>query len=198
VNTLGAHSEAILDIYLERSGLTAAQVKQVEPLVVPPVNTEESIKLRQIDAGILGSILRDKALATGDVRVLFSDYQLLGNFSAGTYVFRDDYIEANPNTVRVFVAGVAKAIEWSRSTPIAEVVGRFDEIVAKRRRNETNAAIKYFKSFGIAGTGGVIKLSEIQTWIDWLAKQGTLKQGKITAAKVYTNAFNPYANGASS
>ena len=198
MNTLGAHDEAILDIYLQRNGLTAAQLKQVEPLVVPPVNTEESVKLGQIDAGFLGSILRDKALATGDVRVLFSDYQLLGNFSAGTYVFRDDYIEANPNTVRVFVAGVAKAIEWSRSTPVAEVIDRFDAIIAKRKRNETNDAIKYFKSFGVAGTGGVIKPSEIQTWIDWLVKQGTLAQGKVTAAKVYTNAFNPYAKGASS
>jgi len=198
MNTLGAHAEAVLDIYLERNGLTAAQIKQVEPLVVPPVNTEESVKLGQIDAGILGSILRDKALATGDVRVLFSDYELLGNFSAGTYVFRNDYIEANPNTVRVFVAGVAKAIEWSRSTPVAEVVDRFDAIIAKRKRNETNAAIKYFKSFGIAGTGGVIKSGEIQTWIDWLVTQGTLAQGKVTAAKVYTNAFNPYAKGATS
>ncbi len=198
MNTLGAHDEAILDIYLQRNGLSGAQIKQVEPLVVPPVNTEESVRLGQIDAGFLGSILRDKALATGDVRVLFSDYQLLGNFSAGTYVFRDDYIQANPNTVRIFVAGVAKAIEWARTTPVAEVIDRFDAIIAKRRRNETNAAIKYFKSFGIAGTGGVIKATEIQTWIDWLVKQGTLTQGKVTAAKVYTNAFNPYAEGAAS
>jgi ABC-type nitrate/sulfonate/bicarbonate transport system substrate-binding protein len=198
MNTLGAHDEAVLDIYLQRNGLTGAQIKQVEPLVVPPVNTEESIRLGQIDAGFLGSVLRDKALARGGLRAVATDYQLLGNFSAGTYVFRDDFIAANPNTVRVFTAGVAKAIEWSRTTQLAEVVDRFDAIIAKRKRNETNAAIKYFKSWGIAGTGGLIKSAEIQTWIDWLVKQGTITQGKVTAAKVYTNAFNPYAKGASS
>jgi ABC-type nitrate/sulfonate/bicarbonate transport system substrate-binding protein len=197
MNTLGAHYEAVLDIYLQRAGLTAGQIKQVEPLVVPPVNTEETIRLGQIDAGFLGSILRDKALARGGLRALTSDYDLLGDFSAGTYVFRDDFIQANPNTVRVFVAGVAKAIEWSRATPIPEIVDRMTAIIAKRKRNESNAATQYFKSWGIAGAGGTIKPVEFQTWIDWLVKQGTLAQGKVAATKVYTNAFNPYAKAGS-
>jgi ABC-type nitrate/sulfonate/bicarbonate transport system substrate-binding protein len=193
MNTLGAHDEAVLDIYLQRNGLSEDRIKQVEPLVVPPVNTEESIRLGQIDAGFLGSILRDKALARGGLRALTSDYQLLGNFSAGTYVFRDDFIEAYPNTVRVFVGGVAKAIEWSRTTPIPQVVARMQEIIAKRHRDESGAAVQYFKSWGIAGTGGVVKSPEIQIWIDWLVKQGSITAGKITASQVYTNAFNPYA-----
>jgi ABC-type nitrate/sulfonate/bicarbonate transport system substrate-binding protein len=166
-------------------------------LVVPPVNTEETIRLGQIDAGFLGSIRRDKALARGGLRALTSDYALLGDFSAGTYVFRDDFIQANPNTVRVFVAGVAKAIEWSRATPIPEVVDRMTAIIAKRKRNESNAATQYFKSWGIAGAGGTIKQVEFQTWIDWLVKQGSLAQGKVTATKVYTNEFNPYAKAGS-
>jgi ABC-type nitrate/sulfonate/bicarbonate transport system substrate-binding protein len=193
MNTLGAHYEAVLDIYLQRAGLSAAQIKQVEPLVVPPIDTEESIRLGRIDSGILGSILRDKALARGGLRALFTDYDLLGNFSAGTYVLRNDFIQANPNTVRVFVTGVGKAIEWSRTTPIPEVVDRMSTIIAKRKRNESNAATQYFKSWGVAGTGGTIKPTEFQTWIDWLVKQGSIPQGKVTAAKAYTNVFNPYA-----
>ena len=198
MNTLGAHYEAVLDIYLQRAGLSAAEIKQVEPLVVPPVNTEESIRLGQIDSGFLGSILRDKALARGGLRALTTDHGLLGDFSAGTYVFRDDFIQANPNTVRVFVTGVAKAIEWSRTTPIPEIVDRMSGIIAKRKRNESNAATQYFKSWGVAGTGGTIKPAEFQTWIDWLEKQGTLAPGKVVAAKAYTNAFNPYAKEGSS
>jgi len=198
MNTLGAHDEAVLDIYLQRAGLSADQIKQVEPLVVPPINTEESIRLGQIDSGFLGSILRDKALARGGLRALTTDYELLGDFSAGTYVLRNDFIQSNPNTVRVFVTGVAKAIEWSRTTPVPEIVDRMSAIIAKRKRNETNAATKYFKSWGVAGTGGAIKPAEFQTWIDWLVKQGTVAEGKVTAAKVYTNAFNPYAKGSSS
>ena len=34
--------------------------------------------------------MRDKALATGGIRPLFTDYQLLGTFSAGTYVMTAD------------------------------------------------------------------------------------------------------------
>jgi hypothetical protein len=71
-------------------------------------------------------------------------------------------------------------------------------IIAKRKRSESNAATQYFKSWGIAGTGGTIKPAEFQTWIDWLVKQGTLAPGKVTAAKAYTNAFNPYAKGSAS
>lgn len=193
MNTLGAHDEAVLDIYLERNKLTRAQVGQVEPIVIPPASTEEAIRLGQLDVGVLGSFLRELAQARGGLKMLFSDYQLLGNFSAGTYVMRDDFIEKNPNTVRVFITAVAKAIEWSRTTPTAEVVDRFLSIIAKRNRNESTTAIKYWQSWGVAETGGVIAQNEIQTWIDWLVTQGTLKQGQLTAAQVYTNAFNPYA-----
>jgi len=111
------------------------------------------------------------------IRKLATDYGLLGDFSAGTYVFRDDFIQANPNTVRLFVAGVAKAIEWSRATATPEIVDRMSAIIARRKRNVSNAATKYFKSWGVAGAGGTIKPAEIQTWIDWLVKQGTLAPG---------------------
>jgi ABC-type nitrate/sulfonate/bicarbonate transport system substrate-binding protein len=40
VNTLGAHAEAVIKTYLSRNGLTDAEIKQVQLVVVPPVNTE--------------------------------------------------------------------------------------------------------------------------------------------------------------
>jgi ABC-type nitrate/sulfonate/bicarbonate transport system substrate-binding protein len=195
MNTLGAHYEAVLDIYLNRNGVTGGDVKKVEPLVVPPINTEQTLRARQIDVGVLGSILRDKALADGGIKALFTDYDLLGSFSAGTYVFRNDFLKKNPNTVRAFVSGVGKAIEWARTTPQTEVVDRFTKIIKARGRNEDTAALKYFKSFGIAGTGGVIAEKEFTTWIDWLEQQGQLPKGKVKASAVYTNRFNSFASG---
>lgn len=96
MNTLGAHSEAMLDIYLQRGGLSRAEIGKAEPLVVPPVNTEQTLRQKQIDVAVLGGILRDKALAAGGIRPLFTDYQLLGAFSAGDV--RDDgpLLEAEP------------------------------------------------------------------------------------------------------
>ncbi|CAM5673830.1 hypothetical protein SALBM135S_02320 [Streptomyces alboniger] len=65
MNTLGAHSEAMLDIYLRRGGISREDREKVEPLVVPPVNTEQSLRQKQIEVAVLGGVLRDKALAAG-------------------------------------------------------------------------------------------------------------------------------------
>ncbi|MGW0762163.1 ABC transporter substrate-binding protein, partial [Streptomyces sp. NPDC002814] len=122
MNTLGAHSEAMLDIYLQRGGLSRADIGKVEPLVVPPVNTEQSLRQKQIEVAVLGGILRDKALAAGGIRPLFTDYKLLGAFSAGTYVMTDRFLNQNPDTARTFVTAVGRAIDWSGTTPHDEVV----------------------------------------------------------------------------
>lgn len=36
---------------------------------------------------------------------------------------------------------------------------------------------------------------ELSTWIDWLVRNGELEQGKLNASDLYTNEYNPYANG---
>ncbi|MGV9245203.1 ABC transporter substrate-binding protein [Streptomyces sp. NPDC003710] len=190
MNTLGAHSEAMLDIYLKRGGLSRSETGKVEPLVVPPVNAEQTLRQKQIDVAVLGGILRDKALATGGIRPLFTDYQLLGAFSAGTYVMTDRFLEQNPDTARVFVTGVGRAIEWARSTPHDEVVARMTDIVKKRGRNEDTAPLKYWRSFGVAERAGRITGKELQVWIDWLTERGDIKKGQVKAADLYTNEFN--------
>jgi ABC-type nitrate/sulfonate/bicarbonate transport system substrate-binding protein len=197
MNTLGAHYEAVLDIYLQRNGFSAADIKKVEPLVVPPINTEQTLRQKQIDVGVLSGIFRDKALATGGLRKVFSDYDLLGAFTGGTYVFRDDFVKRNPDTVRAFTAGVAKAIEWARTTPRDQVVARFSKIIQSRGRNENADALKYWKSYGVAGKGGVIADKEFTTWITWLEQQGQIPKGKVEVGDLYTNKFNPYAGGGS-
>ena len=195
MNTLGAHSEAILDEYLTRNGFSQSELSKVERVVVPPVNTEQSLRQKQIDVAVLGSVLRDKALARGGIRPLFTDYQLLGDFSAGSIVFTDRFIKANPHTLQTFVAGISKAIEWLRTTPRAQIIARFTEIIQKRGRKEDTTLPKYFTSIGVAGTGGVISNEEFQRWISWLDTHRQLKK-KVTPSDVYTNEFNPYAKTA--
>jgi len=43
--------------------------------------------------------------------------------------------------------------------------------------------------------GAVIAERELQTWIDWLVRNGELEEGQLKAKDLYTNEFNPYANG---
>ncbi|MPY64179.1 ABC transporter substrate-binding protein [Streptomyces spongiae] len=198
MNTLGAHSEAMLDIYLQRGGLSQSEIEKVEPLVVPPVNTEQTLRQKQIDVAVLGGILRDKALETGGIRALFTDYELLGSFSAGTYVMTDRFLKQNPDTARTFVTAVGRAIEWSRSTPREEVIARMTDIVKKRGRNEDPGPLKYWRSFGVAETAGRITGKELQLWIDWLVERGDIQKGQVTLSDLYTNEFNAAGSSKSS
>ncbi|WP_371497083.1 ABC transporter substrate-binding protein [Kitasatospora sp. NBC_00374] len=193
MNTLGAHSEALLDIYLQRNGLSPADIAKVEPTVLPPVSTEQALRQKQVEVAVLGGVLRDKALAAGGVRPLFSDFDLLGAFSAGTFVMTNRFLKENPTTSRTFVTGVAKAIEWSRSTPREQVIARSVEIVKRRGRNEDPAALQYWKSFGVAAAGGRISDQDFQLWIDWLVAHGDLKAGQVKAGDLYSNDFNGLA-----
>jgi ABC-type nitrate/sulfonate/bicarbonate transport system substrate-binding protein len=193
MNTLGAHHEAMLGIYLKRNGLSQDEIKKVEATVVPPVNTEQAVRQKQIEVGVLGGILRDKALEKGGVRKLFSDFDLLGAFTAGTYVFTEKFLRDNPNTVRTFVTGVAKAIEWGRTTPREQVVARKVDILTRRGRNEDPGALKYWKSTGVAEKGGKILDKELQVWIDWLTDRGEIKAGQVELSDLYTNEYNELA-----
>ncbi|MGN9807328.1 ABC transporter substrate-binding protein [Micromonospora sp. L32] len=195
MNTLGAHAEAVLKIWLARNGLSPAEIAQVELVAIPPVNSEQSLRQRQIDVAVLGGVIRDKAVANGGVRTIFTDYELLGAFSGGSYVFRDDFLKRNPDTVKTFVSGVGRAIEWARSQPRETVVARLEAIIAKRGRNEDPALVRYWKSSGVAGKGGVITDREFTTWIDWLADTGELKGDKPKPGDIYTNRYNSFASG---
>ncbi|KAF0961884.1 ABC transporter substrate-binding protein [Rhodococcus sp. T7] len=195
MNTLGAHHEFLVREWLSREGLTPDEIKQVELTVVPPVNTEQALRQGQIDVGTLGSVFRDKAVERGGIRPLFTDESIFGSFTYGSLLFRNDFISKNKDAVADFVQGTARAIRWTQTTPRDEVIAKYKEIITGRGRNETTDLVGYWKSPGIAGPGGVITDKEIQTWIDWLVRNGELEDGKLTPADVYTNEYNPYANG---
>ncbi|HET8934524.1 MAG TPA: ABC transporter substrate-binding protein [Polyangiales bacterium] len=193
MNTLGAHAEFMLREYLSRAGLSPEEARKVTLVVLPPVNTEQALRAGNIDVAALTGIFRDKALARGGLRQVFTDHELYGAFTAGSYVFTKRFIEQNPNTVRKFVEGVGRAIEWARTSSREQVIARQSAIIAKRKRQENDEVVKYWKSTGIAGTAGQLHDRELQIWIDWLVKDGELKPGQLRPSDVYTNAFNPAA-----
>jgi len=197
VNTLGAHVEFVLREYLARHGLTKAEADQVTLVVVPPVSAEQSLRQKQVDVAVLQNILRDKAKQRGGIRPLFTDFELFGKFTAGSYVFSENTLRDKPKTVKKFVDATARAIEWARSHPREEVVARETAIIQRRHRNEDASAIQFWRSTGIAFTGGVIQDSEFQVWLDWLVKSGQLAPGQIAVKDLYTNQFNPFAHGPS-
>ncbi|MEU4595813.1 ABC transporter substrate-binding protein [Nocardia sp. NPDC023988] len=195
VNTLGAHHEFVTREWLHQQGLTEAEIKQVQLIVVPPVNTEEALRSGQIDVGALNSVWRETAVGRGGVRPLFTDTAIFGEFDYGTYVFRTDFIAQNGEAVADFVQGTARATRWLQVTPREEAIAKFTEIITARGRNENLKLLDYWRSAGIPVPGAVIAEKEIQIWIDWLVRNGELPAGKIAAKDLYTNEYNPYANG---
>jgi ABC-type nitrate/sulfonate/bicarbonate transport system substrate-binding protein len=195
MNTVGAHQEFVLREYLARGGLSADEIAQVTLVVVPPVSGEQALRQQQVDVAVLGSILREKALERGGIRSVFSDYDLFGVFTAGSYVLTKDFLRDNPKTSRRFVEATARAIEWARSSPRAEVVARMEGIINRRGRNEDVSATRYWRSTGVAGQGGLIQDREFQLWIDWLVKVGELAPNQLSPAELYTNELNPFLKG---
>jgi ABC-type nitrate/sulfonate/bicarbonate transport system substrate-binding protein len=198
VNTLGAHAEAVIDTYLQKSGLSPEEIKQVQLVPLPPNDTELAVRRGQVDVGTLSGVLQDHAIATGGLRSLFSDYELFGAFNGGQYVLRDDFIAQHPAAAKEFVTGVAKAIEWERSSPREDVIARFTTIIDKRGRNEKTDNLKYWKSVGIPSKGGVITDQDFTRWEPWLAQSGIVKLGALKPSELYTNKFNALAAEAAS
>lgn len=193
MNTLGAHSEFMVKEFLFRANLGKAEAQQVTLVVIPPVNGEQVLRQRQVDVAVLGDIYRDRAIEKGGLRSVVSDYEMFGRFTAGSYVMKTSFVRAHPNTARKFVEAVGRAIEWARSTPREQVLERFRQIVAKRGRNENAEALRYWRSYGVAGEHGVMSDEDFQVWIDWMVKDGELEPGQVGPGQVYTNDFNPFA-----
>ncbi len=191
VNTLGAHADAVINTYLRKSGLSAEEAKQVQLVPLPPNDTEEAIRRGQVDAGALGGVLQDKAIAAGGLRSVFSDVQFFGSFAGGPYVLRTDFIAKNPTTTKIFATGVAKAIEWERTTPRKDVIARFTKIIKERGRNESTDALQYWKSVGVPDAGK-IKDEDFTRWGEWLKTSGIVTKD-LTPANYYTNDFNELA-----
>ena len=57
--------------------------------------------------------------------------------------------------------------------------------------------VKYWQGIGLENSPhGLLDDRDFQILVDWLVKDGQLQPGQVDLRKVYTNAFNPYAQSA--
>ncbi|MEU6187907.1 ABC transporter substrate-binding protein [Nocardia sp. NPDC047038] len=193
VNTLGGQSEADIHTALKKVGFTEQQIKSVQLVVLPPPNTEDAVRRGQVDVAALSGQFQQRAIANGGLRPVFTDYEEFGPFNGGQYVFRNDFIAKNPDSVRAFVDGVAKAIEWQKTTPRDQVVAKFTEIIEKRKRSgEDASSVKYWLSVGVPAVNGVIVDADFVRWEDWLRDTGAIT-GSFEPSKFYTDKYNSQA-----
>ncbi|GFN32935.1 ABC transporter substrate-binding protein [Paenibacillus xylaniclasticus] len=191
VNTLGAQAEFITVQYLRDSGLTPEEIKKVQLVAIPYTTAEQTLRSKQVDAIRIGDIVKEKALENGGLRELTNDVKMFGHgFTGGSYSFSKKYIEQNPNTVKTFVEGVAKAYEWTTTASKEEVIERMENIIKKRNPNESYENVKLWKSTGLPYEGASMTDEDWTIWIDYLVNDGQIKP--LEPSEVYTNEFNPY------
>jgi ABC-type nitrate/sulfonate/bicarbonate transport system substrate-binding protein len=191
INTLGAHAEFALRDYLARGGLSKDEAAQVTLVALPAANGELALRGEQVDVACLGTIYRDKALQRGGLDLVFSDYQLFGSLNAGSVVMSKRFIAENPGTVRKYVEGLGRAIEWARGVPRAEVIARLKQIIKRRDRNEDTSIVEFWTSSTIPTPRGVLRDEDYRLWIDWLVRDGQIHAGQVEPRDIYTNQFQP-------
>jgi ABC-type nitrate/sulfonate/bicarbonate transport system substrate-binding protein len=192
VNTLGANATQVVDLWLAKQGLTPAQIKQVDFVVVSPTSAAEALQTGRLDAAFLSFATRQLAIKDGGVRELMTDTGLLGPYTGGTEVLRTAFIQQYPKESKEIVSALAKAIHWLQVTPRAQVIETAEKIAAQHGRSD-NTWIPSWRSQGVLENGGYIKPIDFSRWTKAMEISGQLKQGQVSLSQLYTNAFNPYA-----
>jgi ABC-type nitrate/sulfonate/bicarbonate transport system substrate-binding protein len=190
VNTLGAHLDFVTREYLRKNGLS---IKDVQLVVIPDPNLEQVLRQGQTDIVAVGSwspFVNAKIKDGGGVRVLLTDYEILGDIALGFAGMNRDFVSKNPQKVKDFVEANARAIDWARGHP-QEAKELIAKILNKKGGNPESA--KYWRGFGVREHGLIVD-NDVQFWIDALVREGKLKEGQFKPSDIYTNEYNPYYN----
>lgn len=178
VNTLGAHLDYVVREALHSVSLPTDGANLV---VVPGPQLEQVLRSSQVDITAFGywqQTFEGAALKAGELRPVFTDYQLLGEIAGGFTVLRRDWVDAHPQAAKDFVKQSARALDYAREHPEETKV-----ILAKvlKDRSENPDLAQYFAGFGVR-KGGLPVEHDLQFWIDALTREGKLKEGQVKAA----------------
>jgi len=190
VNTLGAHLDYTVRKYLEDHGLKPDAANLI---AVPGPQLEQVLRHRLADVVAVGAwqaVFAGKIEADGGVRVLFTDYDVLGNIVLGTDAMKKSFVAAHAEAVRAFVTASARAVDWTMRHP-AEARALVAEILKKRGDNPELA--QYWPGFGLRAHA-LYTPHDAQFWIDVLVRAGRLKPDQLAPEDVETNRYNGLAS----
>jgi ABC-type nitrate/sulfonate/bicarbonate transport system substrate-binding protein len=199
VNTLGANAEAVIDTWLEKSGLSEDEIKQVTLVPLPPLNTIQALQQHQVDAADIGSGQIKATESTGvKLQTLVNDTDVVGPYSGGGFAMTDDFLNKNPKTSAELVTGVAKAVAYIESHSRDEVLKVYDAWLEDHGYSSYVEAVdqNWAGTTGVATpTSAAIGDKDISLWLDWLAARGDVDPSKVKPSDVYTNDYNDLAKG---
>lgn len=190
VNTLGAHLDYTAREYLRQNQLPTDSLKLI---AVPGPQLDQILRHKQADVVAVGgwqAIFAGRIEAEGNVRVLFTDYEVLGDITLGNDAMKRSFIDAHSQAVKDFVTQSARAADWSAAHP-DEARKLFAEILQKRGDNPELA--QYWPGYGLRDHA-LFTDHDAQFWIDTLVRSGRLKPGQFAPGDIQTNAYNDLAH----
>jgi ABC-type nitrate/sulfonate/bicarbonate transport system substrate-binding protein len=190
VNTLGAHLDYTIRECLRNHGLNEDDAKLI---TVPGPQLDLILRHKEADVVAVGawqSIFAGKIEAEGGVRVLFTDYDVLGPIVLGTDAMEKAFIDQHPQAVKDFVTASVKAADWTAGHP-AEAKQLVAKILAERGDNA--ALAQYWPGYGLR-EHALYTDHDAQFWIDVLVRGGRIKPGQFTPEDIETNKYNGLVN----
>ena len=189
VNTLGAHLDYTIREYLRLHGLNKDDVKLV---TVPGPQLDQTLRDQKADVvavGVWQGPIAAKIAAEGGVRVLFTDYDVLGDIVQASNAMEKAFIDRHPQAVEEFVTASAKAVDWAAEHPedARKLVG---QILKKRGEDPAGAAT--WPGYGLR-QHALYKDHDTKFWLDVLVREGKLKPGQFSAEDIATNKYNANA-----
>jgi len=193
VNTLGATEQALVDTWLQRGGLTKAQIAQVTLVPVTPLDATDAVLHGQVDGTLTSGPLLAEALKTGQVQIDFKDSSFLGAYDSNDAVMTSAWLAAHPADAKEFIGGVAKAIRFTQTHPSKASLAKLVPWLKANGLSEDANALQYWTTNGVVTPGGYIKTSYFSQWIPWLKSQHLISGATVGVNAMFTNAYNPYA-----
>lgn len=189
VNTPGAHLDYTIREYLRIHGLNKDDVKLV---TIPGAQLDQTLRDRQADVVAVGAwqiTVAGQIAGKGGVRVLFTDYDVLGDIVLGNNVMEKAFIDQHPQVVQEFVTASAKAVDWA-----AEHLDEARKLVAQilKKRGDNPAAAASWQGYGLS-QHALYKDHDIKFWLDVLVREGKLKPDELSLADIATNKYNANA-----
>lgn len=190
VNTLGAHLDYTVRKYLHDHGL---HPDAVDLVTVPGPQLEQILRHKQTDVVAVGawqSVFAGKIEADGGVRVLFTDYDVLGTIVLGNDAMEKSFIAQHRQAVRDFVTASARAADWTVEHP--DEAKKLVAGILKKRGDNPDLA-RYWPGFGLR-QHALYTPHDAQFWIETLVRAGRLKPGQLTPDDVVSNNYNGFAS----
>ena len=139
---LGDQLQAAMSLWLQKNGADPAKVKYVE--VNPPPIMQAALAQGRVDAATPPEPTLTLALAN-DARIFGDPFAAVApRFFIGIYIARSDWIKANPDLAKRFVAAIYEAARWANthhdeSAAILAKYSKGDAAVLRTMRRATYA-----------------------------------------------------------